>query len=253
MEHELLNSMKIVWIEETTSTNSEVLKYADNLPDGIILSARCQTSGRGQKGNKWEAEPYKNLSFSAMWSPEKFEAVDQFAISEAVALSVVDLLAKEGIPAKVKWPNDIYVDDRKICGILIEHSVMGREISRTIAGVGINVNQIRFISDAPNPVSMTSVTGREYDLELLLCNFDEILSRNVLKIATIQGREEMHQRFCREMWRFDGNAYHFRDKTRDEIYQGKIVCVNKNGMLSVLDILNGGISEYAFKEVEFIL
>lgn len=248
-----MNLMKIVWIEETHSTNSEVANYGEYLLEGVILSARRQTSGRGQKGNSWEAEPYKNLSFSAMWSPENYEAIDQFAISEAVALSVVNLLATEGIVAKVKWPNDIYVADKKICGILIEHSIMGREISRTIAGVGINVNQIHFLSDAPNPVSMAMLTERQYDPEVLLDTFGKILNETLAIISRKDGREEIHRRFCQDMWRFDGKTYPFKDKGRDEIYPGEIVGVDKTGILSVMDTRTGETTKYAFKEVEFIL
>ncbi len=245
--------MKIVWIEETSSTNSEVVKYDGYLPEGVILSARRQLAGRGQKGNSWEAEPYKNLSFSAMWRPENFEAIDQFAISESVALSVVDLLATLSISAKVKWPNDIYVGDKKICGILIEHSIMGREISRTIAGVGINVNQVKFLSDAPNPVSIFNLTGREYETDALLREFEMILNGNLDKVSSAAGRDEMHHRFCKEMWRFDGEQYPFKYKAKGEVYQGEIVGVDKIGMLNVRNIRTGETSKYAFKEVEFIL
>ena len=159
--------MRIEWLDECVSTNTQVTEYPLS-EEGVIVAARCQTGGRGQKGNSWEAQPGKNLTFSAMWKPRGIAAREQFSISEAVALAVVDFLEDAGINAKVKWPNDIYVDDRKICGILIEHSVMGTEISRTIAGVGINVNQREFLSGAPNPVSMASIAGTEFPTERLL-------------------------------------------------------------------------------------
>ena len=174
--------MRIEWLDECVSTNTQVTEYPLS-EEGVIVAARCQTGGRGQKGNSWEAQPGKNLTFSAMWKPRGIAAREQFSISEAVALAVVDFLEDAGINAKVKWPNDIYVDDRKICGILIEHSVMGTEISRTIAGVGINVNQREFLSGAPNPVSMASIAGTEFPTERLLEDFEMKLRRRLSQIS----------------------------------------------------------------------
>ena len=121
--------MKFLNLEETLSTNSYASARAAELEDWTVVSARRQTAGRGQRGNGWEAEEGKNLTFSVFFRPENFRARDQFALSEAVALAVVETLAGEGIEARVKWPNDIYVGDRKICGILIEHAVMGMNVS----------------------------------------------------------------------------------------------------------------------------
>ncbi len=244
--------MNIVWIEECDSTNA----YVASLPvqkDGIIVAAKRQTAGRGQKGNSWESEPGSNLTFSVVWVPENFVARDQFAISEAVALSVVDLLKGIGIDAKVKWPNDIYVGDSKICGILIEHSVMGMDISRTIAGVGINVNQRKFVSDAPNPVSVVQLIGAELVPELLLDKYALILEGRLNHISSKEGRVDIHEEFKSRMWRFDGNAYPFRDRKSGETYQGVIVGVEPFGFLKVKNVADGKVSEYAFKEVEFLL
>lgn len=250
---EYWSSMKIIWIESAQSTNAEILRYWDHKDECVVLAARCQTHGRGQKGNSWEAEPYKNLSFSVVWSPDGFAANRQFAISEAVALSVVDLLSRYDIEAKVKWPNDIYVGDEKICGILIEHSLMGRGIVRTIAGVGINVNQMNFVSDAPNPTSMTVLTGKEYDLENLLAEFLQILKGNISQLATDEGISMIHKRFCGEMWRFDGKAYPFKEKETEEEFEGVITNVKENGLLQISSKDRTESREYAFKEVEFLL
>lgn len=245
--------MKIIWIEEAASTNSDVLNYGPPTEEGVILSTHTQTKGRGQKGNSWESEPGKNLSFSAMWCPVEFPARQQFSISEAVALSVVELLKDLNIQAKVKWPNDIYVDDRKICGILIEHSVMGMNLNRTIAGVGININQKEFLSDAPNPVSVYQLTQKEYDLEWLLNRYEDYLSRNLKEIQSEEGKEWMHKRFMDNLWRGDGKAYPFRDAKSGIRYLGKIAEISPIGFLCVKNIESGEKKEYAFKEVEFLL
>lgn len=244
--------MRIIWVDSCPSTNS----YVASMPDvdgGVVVAARTQTAGRGQRGNSWEAEPGCNLTFSVAWKPEGVLPREQFSISEAVALAVVDLLAEMGVEAKVKWPNDIYVGDRKICGILIEHSVMGLEIDRTIAGVGININQQEFVSDAPNPVSLVMLTGKQYPLQPLLERYAEILQHRLGEIANREGRETTHKEFKGKMWRNDGNFHPFRDKASGSIYSGRIVDVEDFGYLHVEDEVSGERFKYAFKEVEFLL
>lgn len=243
--------MKIIWIDECGSTNSEISSYpAEEEP--LILATRRQTAGRGQKGNVWESEPGKNLTFSAMWRPREFPARGQFALSEAVALAVADFLKGLGIDASVKWPNDIYAGNHKICGILIEHAVTGPFVTRTIAGVGINLNQKRFLSDAPNPVSCVMLTGREEEPEEALRQFAAALEARLAQTADEASRTALHEEFKRRMWRFDGAEHPFRDVARGEIYQGVIRDVLPTGMLLVEDPA-GSIREYAFKEVEFLL
>lgn len=244
--------MKIHWIDECGSTNSESAKYFS--PDElVILATRTQTAGRGQKGNHWEAEPGKNLTFSAVWQPKDFPARNQFAISEAVALAVVDLLKAHELEAQVKWPNDIYVGDKKICGILIEHSVTGMNLDRTIAGIGINVNQSEFRSDAPNPVSMAQLAATEFPLESLLDEFAVLLESRLTQISSEEGIGALHDEFKDNMWRFDGGDYPFYDKGLQTEYLGRIVDVEPSGMLLVEDSASGERHKYAFKEVEFLL
>ncbi|MDE6431375.1 MAG: biotin--[acetyl-CoA-carboxylase] ligase, partial [Duncaniella sp.] len=120
------------------------------------VSARRQTAGRGQRGNSWESAPGKNITMSILLRPEGLHPSRQFVISRAVSLAITGVLRRY-MPAsavRVKWPNDIYVDDRKICGILIENVISSASIRQSVVGIGINVNQRRFLSDAPNPVSM---------------------------------------------------------------------------------------------------
>lgn len=244
--------MNIIWIDECQSTNSHVASLPLDA-NGVVVATRAQTAGRGQKGNAWESEPDKNLTFSVMWEPLGFAPRDQFAISEAVALSVTDLLSELGLEARVKWPNDIYVGDKKICGILIEHSIMGLELSRTIAGVGININQREFVSDAPNPVSVIQLIGAELSLESLLERYVAIFESRLEAISTAEGREDIHDEFQKCMWRFDGKPYLFRDRDSGQTYQGIIRYVEPLGFLDVENTVTGEIRKYAFKEVEFLL
>ncbi|MDE5927427.1 MAG: biotin--[acetyl-CoA-carboxylase] ligase, partial [Duncaniella sp.] len=137
------------------STSSYLAGIAADAPHGTVVMAREQTAGRGQRGNSWEAEPGCNITLSLLLRPEGLHPARQFVISQAVSLAIADLVSHfVAAPVSIKWPNDIYVDDRKICGILIENTITGTSIDRTIVGIGLNVNQTEFRSDAPNPVSM---------------------------------------------------------------------------------------------------
>lgn len=242
--------MEIIEIESAGSTNSWLAeRVRPDFPDCLVF-AREQTAGRGQRGNSWEAEPGMNLTASMLLHPEGIEPSRQFAISEAVALAVVDLLSELGVEGKVKWPNDIYVGERKICGILIEHAIMGRAILHTIAGVGINVNQMIFRSDAPNPVSLRQLTGRDYDIGQLAGRL-ATLTRQALATAEHEP-EALHSRFMAKLWRGDGKRYPFHDKIRGERFMGRVHSIAPEGTLAVEDEW-GGLRAYAFKEVEFVL
>lgn len=243
-----------IHLDSCASTNS----YASQLAMPEKGSGLCfilsdeQTAGRGQKGNHWEAEPGKNLTFSVLWKPEGVMPSEQFALSEAVALAVVDLLAEYEIAAKVKWPNDIYAGDKKICGILIEHSLFGQEIARTIAGVGINVNQREFLSDAPNPVSMIQLTGKSYDLSEMIGKYACFIGKRLKKSETQSGREELHREYKVKMWRGDGKFHPFRDVASGLRYMGRILDVEPGGYLHIHDSDGQNQYRYAFKEVEFL-
>lgn len=244
--------MKIQWIDETDSTNSLLMREADGLEAPLMVLARRQTAGRGQRGNAWESEPGKNLTFSLLFRPEAFPAVGQFAISEASALAVVDFLAAYGISANVKWPNDVYVGDRKICGILIQHSLAGCEIAHTVIGMGINVNQREFFSDAPNPVSMSQVSGREYDLGEAAGKMARCLERRLALIATEGSRRSLHEEFLDRLWRNDGAFHQFADRRSGERFEARIDGVDPAGPIC-LRLRSGALRTYEFKEVAFIL
>lgn len=231
--------MKAVWIESVASTNAWLREHWAEIPPLTMVCARRQTSGRGQRGNSWEAEPGKNLTFSYHFRPEGVRPAGQFAVSAAVALSIVDLLEHYGLEAKVKWPNDIYVGNRKICGILIENSIMADTLDRSIVGVGLNVNQLEFRSDAPNPVSMAMLAGREFSLEEVAESLREPdLSRS--------------GDFMRHLWRGDGRLHPYRDAASGEHFLASIAGVEPSGHL-LLQPAAGPRRRYAFKEVEALI
>ena len=169
-----ISRFKINWIDSVDSTNNEVKRRIECLSDLSVISALEQTAGRGQRGNVWLSEPGKNLTFSiaVKYGGELFADAspeNEFVINGIISLSVVELLAVHGIDARIKLPNDIYVNDKKICGILIEHSVLGSSLVHSIIGVGLNVNQLDFDESLANPTSMLlEVAGDEIHLPSLL-------------------------------------------------------------------------------------
>ena len=149
----------IIWLDNAESSNDEARKAIAKLDNLSVVSALEQTKGRGQRGNRWSSQPGENLTFSLVVKDFRIKANEQSAISQATALSLVDLLSRHEIKARIKWPNDIYAGDEKICGILIENSLKGSEIDWSIIGIGLNVNQTAFPEDLPNPTSMKLCTG----------------------------------------------------------------------------------------------
>lgn len=144
-------------IAETTSTNDDAKR--PEYRHGDIVWAERQTAGRGQRGHSWTSPEGENLTFTLVLEPVFLPVGEQFLLSETVTLALTDTFASFGIDARIKWTNDIYVGDKKLVGILIEHSYSGPTLARTIAGIGINVNQRAFDPALPNPVSMAVATA----------------------------------------------------------------------------------------------
>lgn len=239
----------IIKLQETRSTNT----YLDNLdtenpqPEGCVITTHTQSAGRGQRGNSWEAEPGKNLTFSYLLRPEGVAPQEQFILSQAVSLAVVDVLSRYAQGFSVKWPNDIYYHDSKIAGILIEHNLSGMSISRTIVGIGLNINQEQFVSDAPNPISLRQITGEEYDLDAMLA---EVLEATTIRYAQcVADRRALQCDYAAVLYRKEG--YHpYRDAQGE--FMATIREVQPDGYLVLCDT-EGQVRQYAFKEVAFII
>lgn len=245
--------MKVKWhrSDSTVSTNTYLtgLNGGDPECDYEVAVTGFQTSGRGQRGNTWESQPGKNLLFSILAHPHRVSASRQFFISQAIALAVCDCVREcispeAGRHISVKWPNDIYWKDCKMAGILIEHSLMGQSIQHTVVGVGLNVNQTVFESDAPNPVSMAAVTGHEHELEPLLQSvvdrFAHYMERDMQNVDT---------RYHELMYRKDG-MHMFRDSGGG--FMARIDHVEPDGCL-VLETQDGERRTYEFKQVQFVI
>ena len=154
-------------LESTNSFLKQII-HSKEVKNGTIVSTKHQTTGRGQRNNVWESERNKNILMSFVFFPNNIPAENQFIISKAVSLSILDLLLKYKKNVKIKWPNDIYIDDKKIAGILIENSLRGSEISNSIIGIGLNINQTFFSNKLPNPTSLKLETNKNYKTEEIL-------------------------------------------------------------------------------------
>ncbi|MBQ7222510.1 MAG: biotin--[Bacteroidales bacterium] len=238
--------MNIIWFNELDSTNNAILNDKLSLKDRSVYATVHQTAGKGQRGNKWESAKGENLTFSILFKPERLKAEKQFEISEAVTLGIVDYLRSKGIEAKIKWPNDIYVGDKKICGILIENSVSEGLISHSVVGIGVNVNQTLFLSDAPNPVSMANITGERYNI-----NKELVLLTEYIEAEYDAVNDDTEKRYLDSLYRI--NEWHeYIDRTSETRFKGKITGVDKTARL-VLLTENGEKRAFAFKEVAYCI
>lgn len=239
----------LICISETSSTNSYLNSICSKqkTDEFTTVLADFQTAGRGQRGNSWESEEKRNLLFSFVLYPDFLEAKRQFLISQIVSLAVKEELEYYTSDITIKWPNDIYWRDKKICGMLIENELMGKNISQSITGIGININQSSFHSSAPNPVSIRQITGKEHDLK-------EILSRLMERVKAYyellrQGQHELiASRYGQALYRKKG-FHPYKDAGGE--FSAEIIKIESDGRLILKDD-KGRERGYLFKEVEYL-
>jgi len=246
-----MNDFEFIHLEETSSTNSYLkdLSRVKKLPQGFGVYSDYQTQGRGQKGSFWESDNGKNLLFSVILFPEKLEANRQFILSQIISLAVKDVLDEEHSGFSVKWPNDVYYENKKITGILIENDIIDSFISQSVIGVGINLNQEIFESDAPNPVSLKQITGRSYDIEDI---FRKILVRLKYYFNLLEDKnsaERIRAEYQNSLFHKDG---FYMYKEENQVFMAEILDVEESGML-VLRKESGDIQKYFFKQIQFVL
>ena len=196
----------IRWHDTVESTNDEARKALEGLDNLSVIAARCQTAGRGQGDHTWHSRPGENLTFSVVLKfggdgLAPLAARDVLLVTETVTLALRRYLLYKRVSARIKWPNDIYVGDRKICGILIENILHGPEVAASIVGIGLNLNQTEFPQDLPNPVSLSLLTGRRYDPEKELVRFTGILADCAEKTNTAEGRRYLERMFNKYLFR----------------------------------------------------
>ncbi len=216
---------------------------------GDIIVAERQSAGRGQRGNKWLSGEGLNLTFSAVVCPTGLEAREQFRISQAAALALCDVLQSYSLRPTIKWTNDIYIGECKIAGILIENRLSGAMLARSVVGIGLNVNQTQFDESLPNPTSMMTESGEEYDRTQILDRIEQALQRRMEQIEQSSEREweqDYHSLLYRR-----GECHKFR-LPNGEPTLGTIVGVESTGHL-VIQWAEGQRERYSFGEIDFII
>jgi len=234
------------YIKETQSTNILLWKmfHEKSLPEGFVLYTDFQTAGKGQYGNFWESERGKNLLFSMILYPTEITFDQLFILSQLVCVAIKTVLEKYTDGITVKWPNDIYWNDKKIAGILIENSLQGNKVKAVVIGIGLNVNQKEFVSNAPNPISMQQIIGKSLNRNHLL----KMISKNILKLNTDFDSEKIRQHYFESLYRVNG---FYEYKSRNEMFLAKIKKIKHDGQL-ILEKENGELKCFYFKEVQFI-
>ncbi len=236
-----------------------MIEREQHLQDGFTIYTFDQTAGRGQAGNSWESEAGKNLLFSRLLHPNLAPA-DLFRITQYVSLVVAQTLTQYTDGITIKWPNDIYWHDKKICGILIETGFAGNKIDYAVAGIGINVNQRLFLSKAPNPISLCQITQQEYDLKELMQALNHMFEElsPLLHEPTLLHTRYMQLLYRRESW----HQYVRREVStlpstivqgeQEGTFQAQIIDVLPSGCL-LLQTEDQQTEMFHFKQIQYVL
>lgn len=243
--------MEIVRLDNIDSTNDYLLSL--NTDKDMVVVSDYQTNGHGMDTNKWESEKGKNLLFSILVHPTWLHPCTQFLLSMAEALALYDVLAEYADDITIKWPNDIYWKDRKLSGTRIDGNLKGMKLCDLIIGTGININQEEFLSDAPNPVSLKQITGKEHDI-------DEILQKIIkcfeyyYEIAEDEWGDSCECDTIMELYHehlYRRGEWHWYEDENGR-FEGLLYDVHPNGLMQIVRRDNT-VSQYEFKEVKFII
>jgi BirA family biotin operon repressor/biotin-[acetyl-CoA-carboxylase] ligase len=245
------NCIHLKSIDSTNSYASEFMMQMKS-PEGTVIYTFEQQNGRGQRGNSWESEPNKNVACSIILHPSFLLVGRQFLLNKIASLAVADLMAElinssdKTNEIRIKWPNDIFIDDKKIAGILIENTLRENNIQNTIIGIGININQIKFTA-GKNATSLALIINKEFDLTGivdLLCEFIEA------RYLQLKGNklEVIDNAYLQVLYRL--NEWHFYF-SENQLFEGKIIGISAIGKLQV-ELRSAQVKEFDLKEIRFV-
>jgi len=207
--------MDIRFFDHLESTNNYCkLLDPDSVEEFTVICARRQSAGIGQRGNRWESEDYKNLTFSLILKPTFLATGDQYRLTMMLAVAITDSLAAMMPTAdvRIKWPNDIYIGDKKICGTLVSNNIASGHISLSICGIGLNVNQSVFPDWVPNPTSMALETEQSFELESVLDGILESIRQRYLQLK--ESPDSIKPQYMSRLYRLNEKArYEYKGKT----------------------------------------
>lgn len=233
-------------VEETNSTNelakSLLQEKKQSLP--FVVKADFQSRGKGQYTKSWESNSGENLLFSLALRPPKIAIEDQFTISKVIAVSILEVLQDLTHKVSIKWPNDIYIENKKIAGILIENTIIGRNIDSCIIGIGFNVNQTEFSTALPNPTSLKLLNAKLLDIDVLK---DKIIHQIFLNMEAFKKVDDLYDK---HLYR-KGELGLFRDDFGNE-FLGVILGINASGQLQ-LRVENNIVKSFSNNEIKYLI
>ena len=239
-------AIKILHFDEINSTNVflyDKISENNDISDMVVVAAH-QTAGRGMDKNRWESEAGKNLLFSIALNVNFLEAENQFKISQAVSVAIVETLSQfvDDKRLFIKWPNDIYFGDKKLAGMLIQNTIEGRMMGVSIIGIGLNVNQIEFSKDIPNPISLKMISGRDFELDDLLNLLVFNIKTKVESLRYKENQNEINEKYVSRSYRFGiWSDYFYQNQVKSMIIRGfdkygRLLLHDKEGAEIVCDV-----------------
>lgn len=242
----------VIHLEQVDSTNNYAMNLIKEhpLPEGCLVVTQNQFAGKGLGANSWESEPGKNLTFSVVLYPFFLEIGKQFMLNKMVSLALHDFAGAllENATVRIKWPNDLYIGNRKAAGVLINNSILGSSIVHSVIGIGVNINQAIFTSNAPNPVSLKNITGKDYDLDGCLTHLTEKLDSwyEMLRSGSFRQMDEVYLSRLYRLGRYFPYVY------KKDLIEACIESVETSGHLVLLK-RDGTALKADQKDIEFII
>ncbi|HEY4109863.1 biotin--[acetyl-CoA-carboxylase] ligase [Puia sp.] len=237
-------------LESVDSTNNYAMARAaaGAAPHGTLVFAHDQWAGKGQRGRRWMSTPGENIILTAVLEPVALPPTAGFSLSVAVALACRDLFSHYAgqEPTTIKWPNDLYWNDRKAGGILIENHFKGDRWLFAIAGMGININQVEFPPEARNPVSLRQITGKSFDSLQLARSLGAFLDKRYTELET-GGAITQLQQYNDHLF---GRGRDVRLKKENAVFKTVVKEVTPHGQLLTKDVID---RQFTFGEVEWLI
>ena len=233
-------------LETINSTNDYALSLKDSIifREGLVVTAKFQSGGNGQRGKAWESSENENLLLSVVIEPE-IELTEQSLISKIVALSVCDVLKNLGIDAKIKWPNDILVANQKIAGILIQNKLKGNYITHSVIGLGFNVNQGVFKAYSPGATSLRLLLNKEYDVLQIQ---EQFLSFLTARLNRFKKGENQDIEYLKSLFLIDKPAAF---ESENKQFMGIIKGVSEIGKL-LIQLEDDSIAEFESQQLKYL-
>jgi BirA family biotin operon repressor/biotin-[acetyl-CoA-carboxylase] ligase len=247
----LFVGQRVIRLDQVDSTNNFAMGLLKGMPleEGAVVTTAKQTRGKGQRGNSWESQPGQNVTCSVVLRPTFLDPAKQFDLTRAISLALTDVLV-DLLPhyeVRIKWPNDVFVNDGKIAGILIENILSGSRINYSVVGIGFNVNQTEFLSGGSTATSLQKITGRTFEVDGILKMICAAIEVRYLQLRN-NNAEKIAQEYFSRLFKA-GILTRFTDFTN--IFEAAIVDVTKEGLLILRDS-NGNDRKFGMKEIGWI-